>query len=327
MTLHIIHNDITNMDTDVIVNAANCQLLTGGGVCGAIFKKAGIRQLTEECQKLAPIATGQAVITKGYQLKSKYIIHAVGPIYKDGLHHEKELLENAYLNSLKLAVEYQCQSISFPLISSGIYGYPKAKALDVAISTISSFLNEHDLDVYIVVFDKTSVQLSEQLYSDILHYIDTYYEPEKDSRRNIELSLMEEEPLFIKLRSPSSSVSRTLDDLIENIDESFSEMILRLIDEKGYKDVDVYKRANMDRKLFSKIRSQKDYHPSKKTVFALSIALRLNIDETIDLLNKAGYSLSHSQKSDIIIEYFIINNEYDIFKINEALFCFNQPTL
>ena len=327
MPLHIVHNDITNMNTDIIVNAANSHLLAGSGVCGAIFKKAGLKELQEECYRLAPVPTGGAVITKGYKLNAKYVIHAVGPIYKDGQHNERNELVSAYEQSLKLAIEYNCTSISFPLISSGIYGYPKAEALEVAVHTISKFLLEHDLEVYIVVFDKQAVQLSEKLFNDIQHYIDTYYIPEKRNER-----------LFNEFQSVCNSYSeavkfnqaksvRSLDDLVNNIDETFSQMLLRLIDEKGYSDVEIYKRANMDRKLFSKIRSHKDYHPSKKTCLSLAIALRLSLDETIDLLDKAGYSLSQSQKSDIIIRYFIDNHDYDIFKINDALFCFNESTL
>ena len=318
MPLKIIHNDITNMETDAIVNAANCQLLSGGGVCGAIFQKAGYKELTHECQSLSPIAVGHAVITKGYHLKAKYVIHAVGPIYQDGHHHEKQDLINAYHNALKLAVQYHLKSISFPLISSGIYGYPKEEALEVATQTISHFLLNHDMDVYLVVFDRKAIQISEKLYSDIEHYIDLYYEEVNDRRyRAIEFN-----------SSKSVSYQKlSLDDLLEETEETFSETLLRLIDEKGMKDVDVYKRANMDRKLFSKIRSHKDYHPKKKTVLSLAIALRLSLEETQDLLNKAGYSLSHSQKEDIVIEYFIEKEEFDLFEINNTLFSFDLPLL
>ena len=345
MPLHIVHNDITKMKTDIIVNAANTNLLPGGGVCGAIFKQANDLRLEEECKRLAPINIGDAVITNAYNLPSRYIIHAVGPVYKDGMHNEKELLVSAYNNALALTIKHKCHSISFPLISSGIYGYPKEDALDIAVNTISSFLENHELDVYLVVFDRTSVSLSEKLYNHIEHYIQTYFVEERFTRRlTIESEYTFNTPTVSKKKSKSIYIpsisqndddnifescesTRSLDDLLNMIDETFSEMMLRLIDEKGYTDSEIYKRANIDRKLFSKMRTQKHYHPSKKTVLALSIALRLSLDETTDFLNKAGYSLSNSQKSDIIIRYFIENKDYNIYTINEALFCFNEPTL
>lgn len=329
MPLKIVHNDITEMETDAIVNAANVNLWSGGGVCGAIFRKAGFVEMREACGKLSPILVGQAVITPGFHLKAKYVIHAVGPIYQDGKHNEKSDLINAYKNSLRLAIENQIRSISFPLISSGIYGYPKDEALDIAVEVISKFLNDHDLDVYIVVFDKKAVRLSEKLYHDIEHYIDTYFIETRDRRyeNTINIHKQYQSLKYYSKRDDDNDFYDSLDNLIEEQQESFSIMLLRLIDQRGYSDVEVYKRANIDRKLFSKIRSHKDYHPKKNTVFSFAIALKLNIDETIDLLDSAGYSLSHSQKSDIIIRYFIENEKYDIFKINEALFCFDQPLL
>lgn len=338
MPLHIVHNDITKMNTDIIVNAANTMLLPGGGVCGAIFKGANDKRLEAECMKLSPVPVGEVAITRAYNLPSKYIVHAVGPIYQDGHHNEEQLLVNAYQNALKLTLQHKCHSISFPLISSGIYGYPKEEALNVAVKTISNFLENYELEVYLVVFDKSSVSISERLYQNIEHYIETYFVEDGYSRRlefNIDCSCEAQKPSRPQSISKRRKLSkhtpvestRSLDDLLDMIDETFSEMMLRLIDEKGYTDSEIYKRANIDRKLFSKMRTQKHYHPSKKTVLALSIALKLSLDETIDFLNKAGYSLSSSQKSDIIIRYFIENKDYDIYTINEALFCFNEPTL
>lgn len=312
MPLKIVHNDITNMDVDVIVNAANSHLLAGGGVCGAIFNKAGIKDLQDACDKLSPVYTGEAVITPGFQLKARFIIHAVGPIYKDGRHHEEELLSNAYMNSLELASDYKCQSIAFPLISSGIYGYPKDEALLVATNTISKFLMNHDIDVYLVVFDKQAVKLSEKLYTDIEHYIDEYYYEEPYSSQ-----------YFESIRCLKAS---SLDDVVNDLDESFSETLFKFINHKHMSDVEVYKRANIDHKLFFKMRNT-HYHPNKKTVLALSVALYLSIDETEELLDKAGYSLSNSQKVDVIVKYFIENKDYDLFKINNALFCFELPIL
>ena len=241
--------------------------------------------------------------------------------------NEAQLLHNCYINSLNLALKHKCESIAFPLISSGIFGYPKDQALHVAISAISEFLLNNEANVYLVLFDKNAVTLSEKLFTAITEYIDDHYVDErllKERHRGIEYVagravIRQDEVLY--------SPSRSLEDVLGQLDETFSEMLLRLIDEKGLTDVETYKRANIDRKLFSKIRSNKDYHPSKATALALAIALKLNLDETLDLLSKAGYTLSPSSKFDVIIQYFIEEGNYNIFEINEALFYFEQATL
>lgn len=152
MSFKMVHQDITQMDVDVIVNAANSKLIMGGGVCGAIFKAAGIDALSAACQPLAPISTSQAVITPGFNLKARYIIHTVGPIYQDGQSNEAKQLEMAYLNSMKLALKQECQSMAFPLISAGIYGYPYQQAKQIAIKTIEAFLDQHPLKVYLCLY-------------------------------------------------------------------------------------------------------------------------------------------------------------------------------
>lgn len=332
MPFQILHNDITKMNTDAIVNAANSKLLMGGGVCGAIFRAAGEKELQKECEQIKQCPVGHAVITKAYNLKAKYIIHTVGPIYKDGNSNEANFLKSAYETSLKLAKDYNLKSIAFPLISSGIYGYPKKEALNIAVSTIKEFLADNDMDIYLVVFDRKAVHLSEELYEGIEHYINDFYEDENYRLRDTYSLEIEEiyhddcnfqEPIY----ETKDFNKRSLERILDNIDESFSQMLLRLIDEKGKTDVEVYKKANMDRKLFSKIRSNKDYNPKKSTALSLAIGLELSLDETKDLLAKAGYTLSPSHKFDLIVEYFIKNKNYDIFIINEALFSFEQPLL
>lgn len=163
MPFTIIRNDITKLSVDAIVNAANTNLAQGGGVCGAIFKAAGVADLQAACDKLAPIKTGEAVITPGFALPAKHVIHTAGPVYKDGKQGEAELLRSCYLNSLALAAEAGCKSIAFPLISSGIYGYPKEDALRIATSAIHDFLVEHEMDIYLAVFDKAAFAISEQM--------------------------------------------------------------------------------------------------------------------------------------------------------------------
>ncbi|HHW31106.1 MAG TPA: O-acetyl-ADP-ribose deacetylase [Clostridiaceae bacterium] len=336
MPLEIIRNDITKVHADAIVNAANPSLLGGGGVDGAIHRAAG-PELLEECRTLGGCQVGQAKITKGYKLPAKYVIHTVGPIWQGGNHNEEALLAACYRNSLNLAKIYNLESIAFPLISTGAYGYPKDKALRTAISVIGDFLlNNNEMLVFLVIYDKASLIISEKLFKSIKKYIDDKYIKDHFIERRSRVE--EEQPDIVKyidnrMMAPAEVFEtakkrkRSLNDVINNMDETFSQMLLRLIDEKGMTDTEVYKRANVDRKLFSKIRNNIYYKPSKRTAIAFAIALKLNLDETKDLLLKAGYALSHSSKFDIIIEYFIEEGNYNIFEINEALFTFDQDLL
>ena len=343
MPLQIVRNDITKMKVDAIVNAANESLLGGGGVDGCIHRAAG-PELLAECETLHGCKTGSAKITKGYRLPCKYVIHAVGPRWYDGRHGERELLISCYRTSLMLAKKYGCESVAFPLISSGIFGYPKDQALKVAIDTISSFLLENEMTVYIVIFDRKAYQISGKLFADIASYIDDRYVDEHTDSRSERLRRMSafriEEPMpcespvydeaIEKLTAPmavSSEKAATLDDALGQIDESFSEMLLRKIDERGMTDAQCYKKANIDRKLFSKIRSDTSYKPSKPTVIAFAIALELPLVEMKDMLMKAGFALSHSNKFDIIVEYFVEHGNYNVFEINEALFAFDQSLI
>ena len=332
MPLEIVRNDITKMTVDAIVNAANESLLGGGGVDGAIHYAAG-PELLAECKTLGGCKTGKAKITGGYQLPAKYVIHTVGPIYKDGKHGEKALLESCYRESLALAKAHNCETVAFPLISSGVYGYPKDQALKVAIDVISDFLLENEMKVYIVIFDKAAYKISEKLFSDIAEYIDdNYVDEHADYRREsmrmnmpMQASIGMFEADLCECKAMMSEDD--LDSKLKQIDESFSQMLLRKIDEKGMTDAECYKKANIDRKLFSKIRSDVHYKPSKPTAIAFAISLELSLDETEDMLKKAGFALSHSNKFDIIIEYFISKGNYNIFEINEALFAFDQSLL
>lgn len=329
MPFTIVRQDITKMQVDAIVNAANTDLAMGGGVCGAIFKAAGSVKLQEACDKISPIKTGGAALTSGFKLPAKYVIHAAGPIYRQWNAEDNEkLLRSAYMESLKLAAENGCVSIAFPLISSGIYGYPKEEALRVAVTAIKDFLAEYDMDVYLVIFDRASFSVSEKLLGAVESYIDENYVDTHFIYRQEECNTD-----YAHITKPSfdeaapMAVSKGLDDLIDDLDEPFNTTLLRLIDVKGKTDSEVYKRANIDRKLFSKIRTGKGYMPSKRTILALAISLELTLEETDDLLERAGYALSHSQKFDVIVEFFIVNGKYDIFEINEVLFKYDQPLL
>lgn len=320
------------MKVDAIVNAANTDLRMGSGVCGAIFKAAGPKELQEACNAVAPIKTGGAAITPGFHLLAKYVIHAAGPVYDHwNKTQSKAYLRSAYTESLKLASKYKCESIAFPLISSGIYRYPKAEALQVATEAITDYLTEHDMDVYLAVFDKASFAVSEALLGEVASYIDENYVDTHQYRRR-ELLGVEQEALSQTVLQGDAVYGAAISNsdllnLMDNMDEPFSDTLLKLIDHKGKTDVEVYKKANIDRKLFSKIRTGKGYTPKKPTILALAVALELNLDETEELLARAGYALSHASKFDVIVEYFIINKQYNIFEINEVLFKFDQPLL
>ena len=336
MSLQIVRNDITAMQVDAVVNAANETLLGGGGVDGAIHRAAGPK-LLHECRTLGGCRIGQAKITRGYRLPAKYVIHTVGPVWQGGGHGERELLISAYRSSLELAVKYHCESVAFPLISSGVYGYPKDQVLRVAVDTIGDFLLQHDLTVYLVIFDRASYTIGGKLFANIAAYIDDRYVEEHsdlllEQNRRAQflarsLPLFESDAAVAPVAAPSKAVPASLEDALGQIDESFSQMLLRKIDEKGMTDAQCYKKANIDRKLFSKIRSDIYYKPSKPTALAFAVALELPLAEARDLLQKAGFAFSHASKFDIIVEYFIAQENYNIFEINEALFAFDQSLL
>ena len=356
MPFEIVRNDITNMEVDAIVNAANPRPIIGYGVDSGVHKKAG-NQLLVARKKIGDIAFGEAAITPAFNLSAKYVIHAVSPIWQDGKKNEAQLLDNCYVNSLQLALENKCESIAFPLLSAGNHGFPKDLALQTAINVFSKFLMKHEMQIYLVVFGKQSFALSEKLFHSVQSYIDETYIQEKSleeygvtNKRDVrELELLQlreamsrrrkaeleyniladevcEESAEYEALAPTAA-PRKLEDLMKEIDETFSEALIRLIDQKGLKDPEVYKKANIDRKFFNKIKNNKNYKPSKSTCVAFAIALELNLDETRDLIGKAGYALTHSSKFDIIIEFFILQGNYNMFEINEVLFDFDQPSL
>ena len=328
MPLIIVRNDITKMAVDAIVNAAKESLLGGGGVDGCIHRAAG-PELLAECRMLGGCKTGEAKITKAYRLPCRYVIHTVGPVWNGGKCGEREQLASCYRTSLALAKEHCCETVAFPLISSGIFGYPKDQALRVAVDTIGEFLLHNDMTVYIVIFSRTAYQISSKLFADIAEYVDDHYvDAHTDSQRERlrRMSVLESRTLSADAAAAPMAVGG-LDSLLAHLDAGFSETLLKLIDRSGKKDAEVYKKANVDRKLFSKIRNNPDYKPSKATAIAFAIALELSLPETRDLIARAGYALSPSSKFDVIIEYFIMQRDYDIFKINEALFAFDQSLL
>ena len=353
MPFEIVRNDIVNMQADAIVNTANPKPIIGYGVDMGIHKKAGPK-LLDAREGIGDIDVGGAIITEGFCLDAKFVIHTVGPVWQGGQSGEEELLKRCYEKSLELAVENKCESIAFPLLSAGNHGFPKPLALQIAIGVFSEFLMNHEMQIYLVVFGKDTFSLSEKLFNSVQSYIDEKYIVDKtldeygvknkkgvredeleqicqilDARRNYypEPKYQEYADFSMPCAPMPCGAPCDLEKLLDDTDAGFSETLLKLIDRTGKKDSDIYKKANVDRKLFSKIRNNPDYKPSKATAIAFAIALELSLDETRDFIARAGFALSHSSKFDIIIEYFISNGNYDMFEINETLFAFDQNLL
>ena len=331
MPFEIVRNDITNMKVDAAVNTASPSPVIGTGVDTAINKKAGPELLIAR-KEVGRIELGQAAITPGFALNAKYVIHTAGPIWEGGMRNEEQKLASCYRNSLVLAKKNSCCSIAFPLISTGNYGFPKPLALEIAVHEISSFLLDNDMQVYLVVFEKESFELSEKLFNSVREYIDENYVEEQvcyeyvvaaEIPQGLGRSLRRREFVYGNQLEDSSEI----EELLGNLDAGFSETLLKLIDKSGKKDSEIYKKANIDRRLFSKIRNNKDYNPSKTTALAFAFALELDLDETEDFIARAGYALSNSSKFDVIVEYFLENENYNVFELNEVLFAFDQPLL
>jgi len=343
MPLQIIRRDITKMEVDAIVNTTNSEMKAYSGVDFAIHQAAG-PALDEACKKIAPLGLGSAKITKGYGLKAKYVIHTSGPVWRGGLAGESILLRSCYLESLKLAVKNGCESVAFPLISSGTYGYPKDRVLTYAVEIITEFLYEHELTVYLCVFDRCSYEFSKTLFAELSRAVECEFPEEafEEHRRELRGFSRSYDTLPDCCSAPeppkasrpahkakkSTMDGRTLEEYLKEMDKPFAYKLFDWIDARGMTDVECYKKANVDKKTFSKIKCNPDtYKPSKQTAVAFAIALQLDMDQTQDLLASAGLALSRSVVFDRIIRYFIHKGNYDIFEINQALFEFDQTLL
>lgn len=335
MPFEIVRNDITKMHVDAIVNPTNTKLFGTAGVDGIIHKIEGSK-LKEQTEKIGELTPGQSAVTKAYNLPSTHIIHTVGPIWENGTYGEEDILRSCYKSSLEIARKQGFESVAFPLIASGSYGFPKELALSVAVNSIGEFLLFNEMTIYLVVYDRKAYKLSEELYASVEAYIDdNYIDEDLIQRRNRAQGptdyLLYEASLSESIRSEGykqvNSRKKSLDDIIKHLDETFSEMLLRLIDEKGLKDPEVYKKANVTKQTFSKIRNNSRYNPSKPTILGFAIALELNLDVAKDLLLKAGYALSKSNRFDVIISYFIESENYNIHEINEVLFAYKENLL
>jgi O-acetyl-ADP-ribose deacetylase (regulator of RNase III) len=331
LPLSILHGDITKVSADAIVNAANSALQQGGGVCGAIFAAAGERELAAACSKIGHCAVGEAVATEAFRLNAKHIFHTVGPLWRGGESGEEEQLRACYRNCLKLAESMQLKSVAFPLISSGIFGYPKEQAFSVAVSEIGRYLLNAEINVFLVIYPKKPVEAKDarfQLLNEYLRSSDSMQTGSTvccsaEPRCGAAPAPAQKKAVLDPLRQFSSSLIRAL----EQKEETFSQRLLRYIRERNLFEPEVYRRANLDRRLFSKIRGNPSYQPSKSTALALAVALRLNLEETEDLLRRAGYALSPSSRFDLIVVYYIKKGNYDIFEINETLYAFDEGQL
>ena len=362
MPFKIVRNDITRVKADAIVNTANPDPICASGTDLAIYEAAGKEQLLLERAGIGKIARGEVAVTGAYNLDAKYIIHTVGPIWEDGEHNEFEILESCYRKSLQKAVELKCESIAFPLISSGVYGFPKDKALQIAVSVFSSFLLENDMQIILVVFDKKSFQLSAQIVGEIDSYIDANYIRERCTKEypvhrrsagtynNSRTRKLSERESYEEILLPNVSENKclyneedtakcsleeicmlpadmSLEEELANVGASFHDKLFELIDAAHLDNKDVWKRANLDRKHFSKIQCDVNYHPKKKTVMALCIALKLDLEQSKDLLARADWAFSPSSKVDLIVQKAIMDKQYDIMQLNLTLFKYTNEIL
>ena len=344
MPFLMIRNDITKVTADAIVNPANRNLLQGSGTSRAIYQAAGEQELTAACEAIGHCEPGRAVCTPAFGLPAKYIFHAVCPAWHGGFFGEAKQLAGAYHSALELAAEYHCESVAFPLLSSGNYGYPKEQAFRIAVDTITQYVMEHDLTVYLVLYDQHSLAVSRKLFASVEEYIDDHYVAQNDEsyqfdRRRRESAerrrwrLGEEAaPMLETAAAPpppaaAPRTARSLESLMDNLGESFTTRLLRLIDERGLKDSTVYKQSNISRQHFSKIQCNRDYNPKKKTVLAFAVGLHLSEDETIDLLKSAGYAFSDGSKRDWIVRYCLEHKIYNINQVNTLLFEYDQEQL
>ena len=314
MPFTIIKDDITNIEVDAIVNSTSSTGEIPGGAEASIFEESG-PDLHQARLEIGTLEVTQAMLTKGYNLLSKYVIHVLGPKYEN---ESDDLLQlkDTYDNVLQVARSAKCRSIAFPLISTGFFGYPKKTALKVAEDVIMDFLSKEEMDIYLVVYDDESYLSSLELYNDVSEYIDDNLIYEKELRTSDAYYSFD-----------SLEEVEKLENRLTNIDEGFSNTLMKLVEDSKEKSFAIYTRANVDKKLFSKIKNNRDYHPSKNVAVAFAIALRLNLEETKDFIERAGYTLSKSMVFDVIIEYCITHNIYDIFTINEILYDKDQALL
>ena len=353
MPFKIVRNDITKMNTEAIVNTANDHPTVGTGCDSAIYKAAGYEALLNyRKENIGYAEEGEVFLTPGFQLQAKYIIHVVSPRYAGGAQGEEEKLRSCYRKSLQMAKEKGIASISFPLISTGGFGYPKEEGIRIAVDEIHAFLLKNEMEIYLVVFDGKSAHLGEKIYPDLEAYIDHNYvekarkEEYGDNRRNRGIQRrLNSLPFFETTQNEEKTSEKSigledvceyestetefsdfetehesrLEERMRHMSDTFSEYLMYLIQERNMENAEVWKRAIVDRKVFSKIKNNADYHPNKRTALCLCVGAKLNMDESRDLLARAGYALSPCDKTDIIFSYFIENGIYDMIELDIQL--------
>ncbi len=344
MSFQIIRDNIINVQVDAIVISANPEPIFAGATDTAVYHVEGKRLLMAR-KKVGAIARGEAVATSAHKLKAKHIIHTVAPIWEGGTAGEFEVLQHCYENSLRLALELGCTSIAFPLLATGVYGFPKDRALQIAMSTIQAFLLEHEMQVVLVVFDRRAFQLSGQVVDHVRAYVDDHYveanRPKmamfSAGRRRVEAECtrVTEEPVeYFAMEScaaepcaaPMVNAKAVALDPFAELQKTFQEKLFEIIDERGLTGPQVYKNY-ISKQVYSKIQADREYRPNKYTALALCLSLNLDVEQTLDLIGRAGLTLSPSSKMDLIVKACIINHEYNIVKINCILFDYNLPEM
>lgn len=334
MPFIIVRDDLTKMRVDAVVNTTNIKLQPGdGGVSAAIFKAAGMDSLRAACEAIGGCALGSAVVTPGFGLSAGHIIHTPSMVWQGGHHGEEFILRSCYRSCLKAAAQASFESLAFPLIGAGAHGYPRELALSAATKEINSFLLAYDGDmtVYLAVFDHRAFSLSRKLTDEVHEYIDDHYVDARPDRRYLhheaELSrtmeaMKDMAPYSImNLEDEAVSYSQMAPPpLSETLPEpSFAQAMIHYIDSHNMTDPDVYKRANITKQNYCKIKMEKS-HPKKPTVLALCVAMRLDLQNTVELMALAGYAFSPAIRADLIVRYFISTDVHDVMEINSVLF-------
>lgn len=305
MSLKLVIKDLTTLSVDTIINPVNTNLIPTGGVDLRIHDLMG-ETLKSEIKIHAPLDVANSFIIKATNQSFKHIIFLSVPVYSLNKMVER-MLYICYSNALKLAKDNGFKSVGFPLLSSGENKFPKDIELNIATQAINDFLEENEMDIYLTLFDNESISLlKESKYKSLLNYLEENQE---------EVSQAMPTQLF----SMQASITKDVQDQILNPDLSFSYYLYEIIQNKKINEVDLYKKANIDRKLFSKIMSSGTYQPSKSTAILLALALELNIDQTLDLLGRAGYTLSPALKNDLVIKWCIKNKIFNVYEVCEIL--------
>lgn len=316
MPFEIIRNDITKMKVDAIVCNGNRRLERSGGVSGAVFEAAGPK-LTKYCADLPGCDNGAAVVTPGFDLPAKYIIHTVGPHWRNGEVGEEEILRTCYRNVLNAARKNLCQTVAIPLIASGLYGFPKTLAMRIATEEINAFVGKHgSMTVYLVVYGPEAFGLGKELQEDIKEYItNDQYRDAVDLR----ISRYDRHRHKIKPLDENGGKYPT--------GPGFHELLFEYVEASGRPWRKVYTHAGVAKSVASKIKNNPDYTPSKLTALAFAVSLRLPLRETERLLASFGASFSPSNQGDMIIRYFIAHARFDPDDINSVLYDYDQPLL